>query len=341
MNKIKEISLATFLAVACSGLSAFFSADGTLLGSFNNNVVYRGFPFHFYEAFYSEARHINFLYDKFLAHWFLADFIFYLIVLISFRYLYFLGIKMRNQYILGITFLLGAISVMVNIGTNDSCVAGFPVEFYARCVPSEISTTFVVYGLCLNFIFWLSLCAVCMAVLHKLFTLPNLKQFFIYKSAWVTVISAWVTVAVLSLLGTVADMGGVLGAGIILAVVTIPGLINFYKFRKKNMDSGKRLFLSTWGYATFGIAAGVVIVSTIFNLAYEGGWFDFTDIGFALLSYPLSYFINSKFYNETLQSRLILYVIDAVNIILVIFIMDILGFILTKGANFFKDKNIK
>jgi hypothetical protein len=147
------------------------------------------------------------------------------------------------------------------------------------------------------------------------------REYLIYKDFRISLIVAWIALTLFSILGMIWDMKE-LGVGLVVSVPLAP-LVFGSVFKWKT--NGRRLFFSKVGYAVFGLCLGLVMLSAIFNLSYESGWFDFTDLGFALLSMPLSDFVHFQFDNNMFSSRLLLYGIVLVNLIIVIYSLDFIG----------------
>ncbi len=158
-----------------------------------------------------------------------------------------------------------------------------------------------------------------------------MRKYFLYKDVFFTIVSAWITLVLFLFLVSIGDMSQVLGGGVVLAFISIPFFQQVYSFYRKNPKAeGKRLFFSKIGYIVLGVSLGLVIVSTIFNLFYEPGWFNFTDFGFLLISYPLILVTHFQYDSYDVSKRLILYLIVFSNLLVVIFVSDILGALCVK-----------
>lgn len=165
----------------------------------------------------------------------------------------------------------------------------------------------------------------------KFIYLSYFIKILVHRSLKFTFISAWITITILSLIGSVFDMAKELGIGIILAILSFPLLLRIYPYyHNKPKEEGKRFFFSNFGYVALGIALGLVLISIIFNLSYEPGWFDFRDIGFAIFSYPLIMFTHFQANPDIFSKRIILYSICFLNLAIIILILDIFGAIYEK-----------
>lgn len=157
-----------------------------------------------------------------------------------------------------------------------------------------------------------------------------MKTYFQYREIAYTISTAWLMVLLISILGTIADMSELV-VGVILSGGLTPWVIK--KRREllgRDSTVGKRIFLSSTGYILLGAILGLVILSAIFNIAYDGDLFDFTDFGFALLSLPLSFLLDLKIDNDEISKRVILYFIVAINLTALLYMCDFITFIFTK-----------
>lgn len=169
-----------------------------------------------------------------------------------------------------------------------------------------------------------------------------MQKFLDYKDVWFTFLSGWLTLAILSILGCIFDMVKEFRLGVVLSVFSLPFLIKAYPYyRKQVIETGRQFFFSKVGYIILGISLGLVLIATIFNLAYESGWFNFTDLGFLFLSYPLALLVNFPIENEAILSRLTLYFIVFINLSLVISVSDALGFLCIKLYRSFRSFSVK
>ena len=166
----------------------------------------------------------------------------------------------------------------------------------------------------------------------------KIRLFFVYKDMWLSAISFWIVLLVFSILGLIGDMENELGPSLGLALILIPVLLKMWNYRKKNVQAGKKLFLSKVGYCTFGIVIGLIILSLIFNLQYESGWADFTDFGFYIISLPLSSIIHLTFDSDQLSNRLLLYIVVFFNLSIITFLTDLLGLLVERIMNAYKYK---
>jgi len=121
-----------------------------------------------------------------------------------------------------------------------------------------------------------------------------------------------------------------------IMLVGIPvGIIMFsiplnHKNLFHNNGFGGKFFFTRAGYALLGISFGLIILGTTFNMAYEGGFFDFTDFIFCFIGQPLVSLIKFDFDNENLMSRLMLYGLVVVNLATITWIIDLVIFFLIK-----------
>ncbi len=151
----------------------------------------------------------------------------------------------------------------------------------------------------------------------------NIKSYLIYRDIRYTFISFWIILAVVSILCVVFDMKELVW-GIVLAFLLTPILINYWGYRK-SYQIGRKLFFTKVGYCAMGIALSLVTISLIFNLSYEPGWFNFTDFGFYVISFPLISFFHFEFNNELVFMRFLLYIAVFFNLAILIFITDFVG----------------
>lgn len=331
MGRYKIIFYILLTGLLLSGLSWLFLADDTLLGSMKASLVYRGFPFHFYETSSNAA-------TKFLYGWFFANVLFYCAIVGSVWYLIFLWLVEKIKYPLVTAILLGAFFLFVSVFTSSSCVTGFPIEFYVRCMgESDISFWFTIKGWIFNFLFWTSLAAVLISVSFRLFARGWLKIFLLHQNILVSLRAAWLTILILSLLGLLGDMDN-LGPGLLIAIIGFPLLKKLKIYYQDHPGQGRLLFFSKTTYAIAGVFFGIVLLSIIFNLYYEGGWFDFTDLGFVLLSYPSILLFDFKLDNNDLIARLILYLIVSLNFFVTTYTVDLTMYILSRITRLFKKK---
>lgn len=325
-NKFFIIIASSFLIAS---LGWFFVGGGSLIPNYSNSLENRGFPLHFYEGNYKNNNG-DLVQQKFLVYLFLGDILFYFFIISAVWYLFGLGFKKHQWRPLIISVVLGLIFLYSSL-SGSSCVTGFPIEFFLKCSgESNITFAFTLFGWIFDTIFWFSLSSMLVAVLCVIYNFSYIKDFFIYKDVWFTFLGAWITLALVSVLGSIADMFTELGVGILVCFALLPFLIKSYKYYRKNhVKGGKVFFFSVIGYIVFGIAIGWTILSIIFNLSYEGGFFDFTDFGFVLSSFPLMMFVtkftNFEFNNDRVLSRLILYLISFINLAIIIFILDCFG----------------
>lgn len=320
------------LSLLLTGLSWFFVADETLLGSVAGNTTTRGFPFHFFEITYLESSNTHIQSRIFLPLWFIADALIAGFILFCIWCLVELGLKEKKWFYLIGTVFLGTFCLMVNIGGNNSCVSGFPIEFYIKCtVEDSLSIFFIIYGYTFNFLFWFSAASLVVIFLRWLIIKTSVQQYLMYKDAWKTFLSFWITLLTLSIVASLGSSGASTEWGVVLAFILIPILPRLSVYFKKNNNLGKKFFFSKLGYVVFGIALALVVISTIFNLSYQGGWFDFTDIGFALLAYPLILFTHLTYNDGGLSERLILYSVVFFNLALLIFTIDLFGLFCSKA----------
>ena len=156
-----------------------------------------------------------------------------------------------------------------------------------------------------------------------------IKSFFLHKYIWLTFLSCWITLVLLSTIGSLLYMPEELGWGMILSLICLPLLIKVYKYySRRTADKGRRFLFSKLGYIVFGIVLGLVILFVIYNFSYQPGWFDFTDLGFVLLSYPLILFTHFEPDSSNNIKRLVLYGIVFVNLVGVTVISDFVGLLL-------------
>jgi hypothetical protein len=329
----KKIFIILCLALALTALSFLFTSDKALIGIIQENITYRGFPLHFYEI--SNGGPQAFLF-RLLPLAFFGDIFVYLIIVISVWYLLDLGLRKKKWYFLGAAIILGLVSFKIIAANSNSCVVGFPVEFYIVCEgESYITLSYAIYGYVFNFLYWFSISSIVITFFHKIFYLETVRLFLVHKNVWLTIMSTWVTILAVSLLGTFGDMKELI-IGIILAIGCLPLFAKISPFYKKKAQGGKKIFFSKLGYITFGISLGLVILSIIFNLTYVGGWFDFTDLGFALLSYPLVMFTKFEVDTDQFLSRLTLYFIVVANLLIVNYAIDFSVFLGTKAVGLFR-----
>jgi hypothetical protein len=339
MNKNK-IVLIYLLALIISCCTWFFVSDQSWVGGLSLTTSTRGFPFHFYENNYSDYKKIHLISQIFLPNWFVADSLIYLFVLICIFYIIYEAFKKNKWYPLIISVLLAVALLGSSIGSFDYCVTGFPIEFYVKCTADgSLNSGFVWFGWIFDSIFWFSLSSCLVAGIHSVFSLEKLKKFLLYKDIWLTILSAWITFALSSLL----LMFGELLWAVLLAGATAPFLpkVKAYYSGRESKAEGKVLFFSKLGYVILGISLGFILISTIFNLAYDPGWFDFRDIGFMFLSYPLVSFLHFQVDSDNVVKRLLLYCIVFVNLIALIFIADIFGMMCIKVNGLLKNRSQK
>ncbi|MDP3883042.1 MAG: hypothetical protein Q8Q48_03220 [Candidatus Staskawiczbacteria bacterium] len=290
------------------------------------NTVGAGFPFHFYEISYNDIASGNVIAQKFLITQFIGNILVYSLISVCFWHLLVLGFKKHKWHQLGLAIVAGIVSLIVNLATSDSCWAGFPIEFYSKCTGVGVMNMGIIFfGLIFDSIFWITPFIILVAVFDKYFSYSWFKGFLGYKDVWFTIISAWITLVVIFLLSIVARAVEFAG-GAIIAVVCIPFLPKMHHyFKNRSTGEGKKFFFSKMGYIALGVSIGLVFISLSFNLFYKSGWFDFTDLGFVLLSYPLNMLIKFQVDSDMLSKRIILYLISFINLAIIIFILDVLG----------------
>ena len=126
--------------------------------------------------------------------------------------------------------------------------------------------------------------------------------------------------------------------GIVLSIAGWPALKRLSDYYRQNSEPGRKIFYSSLAYIIAGAFIGFALMSLIFNLAYAGGWFDFTDFGFYTLSLPTSLLLHLDFDNRELGSRLLLYAIEFLNFFVVVYSVDLAVYLV--GKIFKSIKNI-
>jgi len=324
--RMKIIFIFICIALLATLLSFFIKGEELLIGGMPRNTVSAGFPAHYLEFSYDSPGYDNLVSQKFLLFQFLSDVIIYFIVFVCFWHVVSEWLKNHNWKPLVLAITLSFIFLITNIVSSQYCGAGFPVEFYPKCEGMGGTLGLFLYGLIFDYVFWFALSVIIMAILHELFSFAELRDFLIHKNVWLTFVSAWITVATISFLAIIFHAGRELAGALVIAVICIPFLSKAYEFLwKENKGKGRRFFLSEIGYVAFGVSIGLIVISTCFNLLYVGGWFDFTDFGFVLLSYPLNFFIKFQFDSDLFLNRIILYSISFANLALITLVLDVFG----------------
>lgn len=323
MPKTKTILILIIVALAITGISSLIKADTLLFGFMPKNTIGMGFPFHFYEVGYSSGVYNNPVSHKVLLVQLLCDIFVYLLVTASFWYLIKKGLREHNWWPLGLAVAAGIAGLIMNVGASQYCGAGFPIEFYPKCIGMNATPKIIIFGLFFDVLFWVSSSALIIAGFYSLFFSKQFGKFFVHKYFWLTVISAWGTVAIICLLSALVRLGEFAGA-VIVALVLLPFLPKIRKYFKKQKQ-GRKIFFSRVGYIALGVSMGLITISVSFNLLYQGGWFDFTDLGFVLLSYPLIMFTHFQPDVDIFSKRIILYLISIANLLILTYILDIIG----------------
>lgn len=332
----KEFLVNAILAFCLSLVSLLYAAEDTLFGIMRNNIVQRGFPFHFMESMVGQ----NFFSSKVLMFWALADFVFYLGVCFSIGFVVKSWFYERNKKPVIFSVILTATFFLLSNSISDACVTGFPVEFYLRCSGGNIGLDYIVLGYTFNPLFWLCISAIVVSFIYWLKSRQVIRALLLHKNIFWMIFGAWLVFFVIAVLGLIFSNDRVDGelfsyiAGAVIGFLALKKLRVFYK-----VDYGGRaIFFTKMGYLIMGLGIGVVLITIVFNIFYVGGWFDFTDAGFELISLPLRDFLGFKPDNNVLSARLILYGICAVNIVLVSYTVDISSLIVKKTFLFVKDQ---
>ena len=156
--------------------------------------------------------------------------------------------------------------------------------------------------------------------------MPSLNQKF-----YITLISSWVTLFIFSLVLAVVDEGHKFGIIVVLLLISIPKLKQIIGKLKTREIQKSKILNTKLGYVVLGISASLFITASLFNFFYSyEGWFDFRDIGFFFFSFPLSAFMHFEVNRDVMTSRLILYFITLINLVLVTIITDLFGFFINK-----------
>ena len=162
-----------------------------------------------------------------------------------------------------------------------------------------------------------------------------MSKYSSYNNLYISAIAASLTLLILSTIAVVWNIKE-LTYGIIIGAV-----LSIFVFRKKEMFNKKggfmvRLFLTKIGYAVGGVAVGLVILATVFNVFYEGGWFNFTDFFFWIIANPLALLIRFNFNNDNILSRPFLYLIVFINLAIITYLFDLLAYFCIKLYKVFK-----
>lgn len=266
---------------------------------------------------------------------FFSDVFIYFISLSSIFCLILEGLKNKKWWPLVSAAIIGIFCFSVVIFKPNYCVTGFPVQFYAKCEgEGNLTPGFALFGFLVDFLFWFIISSILVAVLYKPFSSGSLKKFLIHKNIWFTIISAWITIIVISLLAAILRIKEFAGAGAV-ALVLLPFLSEIHRYFKKQHE-GKQIFFSKVGYVALGISFALISVSLSFNLIYQSGWFDFRDFGFLLISYPLILITHFQPDVDVFSKRIILYLLSFVNLIVITYILDIIGAIVIGTYKFLR-----
>ncbi len=327
-NRSKIILIVLGISVLLTGLSFLFNSNGTFGGNLSG---YRGFPGHFYEF---NRGSTTILWSNFF-----SDVIYYIFFISAFLYLIKMGFKGGKWWPL-IIVIVGSITfLLISLGKSSQCVAGFPIEFYVKCEgEGNIGASYILFGLLFDYVFCFSIFAILISSLFAFFDLSRFKSFLIHRDMRITFIGACITFTLFTLLQIIGSSSEKSGLWIVGTIIFgILSLLMYFHYRKKPENEGRKLFFSKLGYTVLGINLALILISTVANLFYEPGWFDFRDFGFAILSYPLIIFIHFQPDPEIFFKRIILYLICFANLSIITFIFDLIGLSCIKIYNYTKN----
>lgn len=162
-----------------------------------------------------------------------------------------------------------------------------------------------------------------------------MKKIFASRGLWISYIAGMTVVFLVTSGCLLLGIKEVFGGFVVVAV----GLAS-KKIIKKRLaglgEQGIAFYHTPAAYAVAGIFVGLAALSWMFNIFYQGDWFDFTDLGFGLISLPISYLIKFEYDNDRIISRLTLYGLVVLNFFIVTYAVDLVAYLVNKVINSFK-----
>jgi len=158
---------------------------------------------------------------------------------------------------------------------------------------------------------------------------------FLNKNTRLFFLSIWIIFTIITILNLFGDTSTEIGSYMFLIdVVGTIILILFYRYNFNDTKKYSKMFFSKVGYCFAGLCVGWIMLSIVSNIFYTPGFFDFTDFGFRLASYPLiipvEKFTGFEYLSDSILSRIQLYLITFFNLTVIIYFVDILGWIFSK-----------
>lgn len=326
--KKRYLAIIILSSILFSILSWYVFSDSILFKNPNILDPTKGFPFVFFD--YRKVVKFSFLY-------FTLNIGFYFISLYSIVCIVNYYRLTRRISLVILTELIFVCLGGLSIFGSHACVAGYPVHFYEQCegrVP--ITQEFARYGIVVDFIFWLMVSAISAVLIYFILYNSWLKKIYSDPKVWLTLRVSWLVITAVTILGMIYNVQE-LALGVLFSLICFLArkeIKNFFNTPKPYPSS---IYFSVISYAVAGIFFGLAVLALLFNLIYEGGgWFDFTDMGFALIAMPLSYLIKLEIDNSYIISRLYLYGVVVLNFFLVTYAVDLIMFSLTKAFRFLK-----